>query len=209
MVDIFALASLGILITIAAFIIYIILTAFRSVGFTFAETATILFLSILLYIYIPNIPLFKSDNVVIGINVAGAVIPIFLSLRMLEQRRAPAMESLLGIAIITYLAYNLSEVVPEEGILLYSYHIPVVTASLIGVLAARKKWSRAGPCSYVSGSIGILIGADILHLQEVLNFQHQRTIFAVIGGAGIFDAIFIVGILAVLIDIFLKVIFRD
>ncbi|MEM2933497.1 MAG: DUF1614 domain-containing protein [Halobacteria archaeon] len=209
MVDILALASLGIIVTLAALVIYFILAAFRSVGFTFAETATILFISILLYLYIPDIPLFKSGNVLIGINVAGAVIPIFLCLRMLEQGRAPVIESLLGIAIITYLAYSLSEVVPERGILLYSYHIPAIIASLIGVLAARKKWSRAGPCSYVSGSIGILIGADILHIQEVLNFQHKRTVFAVIGGAGIFDAIFIVGILAVVIDIFLKIIFRD
>ncbi len=209
MIDISALATLGILVTLAALIVYLILAAFRSVGFTFAETTLILFASILLYIYIPDIPLFKSGNVIIGINVAGALIPIFLCLRMLEQGRAPAMESLLGIVIVTYLAYSLSEVVPEKGILLYSYHIPAITASLTGVLAARKKWTRAGPAAYVSGSIGILMGADILHIQEVLNFQNEHTVFAVIGGAGIFDAIFIVGILAVVIDIFLKIIFRD
>jgi uncharacterized membrane protein len=209
MVDVLALATLGILITVAALIIYLILTAFRSVGFTFAETTLILFVSILLYIYIPDIPLFKSGNVIIGVNIAGAVIPIILSLRMLEQGRAPAMESLLGIVIVTYIAYSLSEVIPERGVLLYSYHIPTIAASLTGILAARKKWNRAGPAAYVSGSIGILLGADILHMQEVFNLQLQRTIFAVIGGAGVFDAIFIVGMLAVVIDIFLKIIFRD
>lgn len=208
MVDVSALATLGIFVTLVSLLIYFILAAFRSVGFTFAETTLILFVSILLYVYLPDIPLFPSGNVIIGISIAGAAIPIILSLRMLDQGRSPLIESLLGMAIVAYLAYSLSEVVPERGILLHSVYMPALAASIFGLLAARRKWSRAGPVAYVSGSIGILIGADVLHMGEVLAWQPSYPVFAVIGGAGVFDAIFIVGVLAVIIDIFLKIIFR-
>ncbi len=208
MVDVNALATLGIAVTIAALIIYMILAAFRSVGFTFAETTLILFVSIILYMFLPDIPLFYSGKVVIGINIAGAVIPIYISFRVLGRGRAPLLESVLGTAIVTYLAYSLSEVIPGEGILLYWIYVPAIAASIIGVIAARKKWERAGPVAYVSGTMGILIGADLLRLEEVLAWQPTHYSFAVIGGAGVFDAIFIVGVLAVVIDIFLKILFR-
>jgi uncharacterized membrane protein len=47
--------------------------------------------------------------------------------------------------------------------------------------------------AYVSGTLGTLIGTDLLNLGQVL--QGGGT-FLSIGGAGVFDGIFLVGVIA-------------
>ena len=53
----------------------------------------------------------------------------------------------------------------------------------------------AAPLAYISGSLGTLIGADLLNLDKV---QGLGAPIASIGGAGTFDGIFVTGLLAVL-----------
>jgi uncharacterized membrane protein len=55
---------------------------------------------------------------------------------------------------------------------------------------------HAAPLAYISGSLGTLIGADLLNLDKV---QGLGAPIASIGGAGTFDGIFLTGIMAVLI----------
>jgi len=50
--------------------------------------------------------------------------------------------------------------------------------------------------AYISGSLGTLIGADLLNIN---NLQGLGAPVASIGGAGAFDGIFLTGILAVLL----------
>jgi uncharacterized membrane protein len=56
---------------------------------------------------------------------------------------------------------------------------------------------NAPPLAYVAGSLGTLIGADLLNLGLI---QGLGAPVASIGGAGTFDGIFITGILAVLLS---------
>jgi uncharacterized membrane protein len=53
--------------------------------------------------------------------------------------------------------------------------------------------------AYVSGSLGTLIGADLLNLEAV---RGRGAPVASIGGAGTFDGIFLTGIMAVLLASF-------
>jgi uncharacterized membrane protein len=56
---------------------------------------------------------------------------------------------------------------------------------------------QAAPAlAYIGGSLGMLIGADLLNLGRI---QALGAPVASIGGAGRFDGIFITGILAVLL----------
>jgi uncharacterized membrane protein len=55
--------------------------------------------------------------------------------------------------------------------------------------------------AYVSGTLGTLIGADLLHLKQI---GQINALVASIGGAGAFDGIFLTGILAVLLSTFLS-----
>jgi Protein of unknown function (DUF1614) len=54
----------------------------------------------------------------------------------------------------------------------------------------------APPLAYICGSLGTLIGADLLNLGQI---QAPGAPIASIGGAGRFDGIFMTGILAVLL----------
>jgi uncharacterized membrane protein len=50
--------------------------------------------------------------------------------------------------------------------------------------------------AYISGTLGVLIGADLLHLRHLAAL---RSPVVSIGGAGTFDGIFLTGIIAVLL----------
>jgi uncharacterized membrane protein len=54
----------------------------------------------------------------------------------------------------------------------------------------------APPLAYIGGSMGTLIGADLLNLDKIGSLGAP---VASIGGAGSFDGIFLTGIIAVLI----------
>jgi len=71
--------------------------------------------------------------------------------------------------------------------------VPPVTAAIVALLLSRP---FAAPLAYVGGSLGTLIGADLLNLDKM---QGLGAPIASIGGAGTFDGIFLAGVLAVLI----------
>jgi uncharacterized membrane protein len=56
--------------------------------------------------------------------------------------------------------------------------------------------AHAAHLAYVSGVLGVLIGADILRLGDISRLNAP---IASIGGAGTFDGIFLTGIIAVLL----------
>jgi uncharacterized membrane protein len=68
-----------------------------------------------------------------------------------------------------------------------------VVAAGTALLLSRQS---APALAYVSGSLGTLIGADLLNLGRV---QGLGAPVVSIGGAGTFDGIFLTGILAVLL----------
>ncbi|MGA9991623.1 MAG: DUF1614 domain-containing protein, partial [Thiobacillaceae bacterium] len=66
-------------------------------------------------------------------------------------------------------------------------------ATAIVALALSRR--HAAPLAYICGSLGTLIGADLLNLGKI---QGLGAPIASIGGAGTFDGIFLTGLLAVL-----------
>lgn len=72
---------------------------------------------------------------------------------------------------------------------------------LAAVISISLSYDHAPVIAYISGTIGTLIGADILHLKEIYGLGAP---VASIGGAGTFDEIFLNGILAVLLSAFLS-----
>jgi uncharacterized membrane protein len=71
--------------------------------------------------------------------------------------------------------------------------VPPAAAAIIALLLSR---ADAAPLAYVAGSVGTLIGADLLNLDKL---QGLGAPVASIGGAGTFDGIFLSGVLAVLL----------
>ena len=75
--------------------------------------------------------------------------------------------------------------------------MPILLAPLPAVLAASLIYpDQRGAVAYICGTLGVLIGADLLRLKDI---RQLGTPVASIGGAGTFDGIFFTGILAVLL----------
>jgi uncharacterized membrane protein len=128
---------------------------------------------------------------VIAVNVGGALIPTLLSLYLL-LRSGLWIRGAIATACVTLACHLLAHPVPGVGIAIPVFVPPLVTA-VVSLLVARR---RAAVIAYVSGSLGTLIGADLLNLGSV---QGLGAPVASIGGAGTFDGIFLTGILAVLL----------
>jgi uncharacterized membrane protein len=87
----------------------------------------------------------------------------------------------------------LSRPIPGIGI-----GMPMLVAPLSAVLAAI--WlggEYRAALAYISGSLGVLIGADLLRLPSL---RKMNAPIASIGGAGTFDGIFVTGLVAVLLS---------
>jgi uncharacterized membrane protein len=131
---------------------------------------------------------------VIAINIGGAVIPTLLSLYLLGKNRL-WIRGIITTAIVTVIVYMLAYPVQGVGIAVPVFVPPVATA-IVAVLIARQ---HAAMLAYAGGSLGTLIGADLLNLGVVRGLGAP---VASIGGAGTFDGIFLTGIVAVLLASF-------
>jgi uncharacterized membrane protein len=133
----------------------------------------------------------SQPGTVIAVNVGGALIPGLLSL-YLYVRNQLWISGIIGIAVVAAVCHWFATPVPGLGIALPVLVPPLTTAAVALVLSRR----HAGPLAYISGSLGTLIGADLLNLGRV---QGLGAPVASIGGAGTFDGIFLAGILGVLL----------
>ena len=129
-----------------------------------------------------------SDPTIVTLNVGGALIPILVSVYLVARTRMYA-RMLIGTGVVAAVVYGLAEIVPGVGIAVPMIAPPLVAAGIALVLAFR----RAPPVAYVAGSMGTLIGADLLNLGRVARLGAP---VVSIGGAGTFDGVFLTGILA-------------
>jgi uncharacterized membrane protein len=183
--------------------------AFRYMGFSSVEAFIILFVSflfgfeiIILGVNISNIYLFSFGNWNLWINMGGAVIPILLSIYLIIKKKLPLKKIAIGIIIVTIIAFLVTQPNENKGIVAtipYAF-LPALFASITSMILLWKDFIKAAPLAYISGTIGVLIGADFLHLWELLNIPIKDKINAIIGGADVFDMIFITGIIAVVLD---------
>jgi uncharacterized membrane protein len=198
---------------LALYIVYLVVTkAFHDMGFSSLEAIIIVFVSFLLgagiidgYIGISfsNIPLFTYHEYwMVGINVGGAVIPVLVSIYLSLKNRLKPIRVFLGIGIVTLVTYFVTYPDPEKGIVstFPLWVLPIVIASLVSLFFYWKEKRKAAPLAYVIGTLGVLIGADCFHLISLLENEVHTTRNAVIGGASVFDMVFITGILAVFLD---------
>lgn len=136
-----------------------------------------------------NIPLAQVERTVLAINVGGALLPIGLSTYLFLRFPALRVRMLLAVAVVAAIVNSLAQVVPGVGIAVPMLLPPLAAAGVALILAFR----QAPPVAYVSGSMGALIGADVLNLGRITELGAP---IVSIGGAGTFDGIFLTGIIA-------------
>ncbi|SRR5579871_66551 len=129
----------------------------------------------------------------IALNIGGAAIPAITSIYVLVRFGAYA-RSALATLIVALAVYCTSKVVPGVGVA-----VPTLVPGVVAAAAAyllKPRYSPAIGIAYVAGTLGCLIGADILNLPLV---AQMRAPVVSIGGAGTFDGVFVSGLIAALL----------
>jgi len=130
-------------------------------------------------------------GVIIAINVGGALIPILMSAYLLLKRGFWARGAI-ATALVAAFCHHIARPVHGLGVAIPAFP-PGLAAALVSLVLAPRE---AAPMAYVSGSLGVLIGADLMNLDKLGGMGAP---IASIGGAGTFDGIFVTGVFAVVL----------
>jgi uncharacterized membrane protein len=128
---------------------------------------------------------------IVAVNVGGALIPGLISLYLLVRHRL-WLRGVLAIAGVSAVCHFLAKPVPGLGIALPIF-VPAIASAVVAMVLSLR---QSAPLAYIGGSLGALVGADLLNLGRV---QGLGAPVVSIGGAGTFDGVFLTGILAVLL----------
>ncbi len=135
---------------------------------------------------------FRPGHTLIAVNLGGCLIPVFFCLYLLASTEIGVGALLLGVAVVAAVCRLVSRPIPGFGIGMPVLVAPLA-AALVGVSLAP---AASAPLAYVAGTLGVLIGADLMRLEDI---RRMGAPMAAIGGAGTYDGIFITGIVAALL----------
>jgi uncharacterized membrane protein len=142
-----------------------------------------------------------TPTTTIAINVGGAVIPLLISAYLLFQsvsltgKTLVLSFSLLGMLLVAGVTRMTSQPVRGLGIMT-PFFIPPLTALLCGLVLSAVAGSPemgAPIIAYASGTLGTILGADLLNLHRI---RELGAPLVSIGGAGTFDGVFLSGLIA-------------
>src|SRR3984893_2378631 len=195
------LLGVGLLFLIAMLEVGIIESAYQKLGMSHRAVTLLLLLSIFgSYINIPvarissppvihhhhiynlsYIPalLPNPGDTIIAVNLGGGVIPVLLSAYLL-MRVGGVAPAFIATVLVALLVHHFSRIIPGAGIAVPTF-IPGFAAAILAILLSRE---HRPVVAYVAGTIGCLVGADVLNLALVTRLNAP---IASIGGAGTFD----------------------
>lgn len=145
------------------------------------------------------VPHTERREVVLAVNLGGAVVPLLISGYLVYVSGGVAAVSALFTAGITTVAtYSASRPVRGVGIV-----VPTLIPALASAIGALLSVPLLGldpvllpRVAFAGGVVGALVGADILNLDKIAKLGAP---VASIGGAGTFDGILVTGVTAVLL----------
>ncbi|ACB40213.1 DUF1614 domain-containing protein [Pyrobaculum neutrophilum] len=137
---------------------------------------------------VPRVALHEEKSY-IAVNVGGAVVPLAVATYLLAKIYSPHLVA--AIAAASLLTYSVSRVIPSVGVVTPAFAPPII-AALSALIAG------GGPAAtYVTAVYGTIIGADLMNMRKILS---HRPPLVSIGGAGVFDGIYLSGLLATLLS---------
>jgi uncharacterized membrane protein len=149
-----------------------------------------------------NVPLFTvaprpaGESVrptLVAINVGGALVPSGLALWVLARQADPT-PCLLALVLVTLITWSLAKPLKGVGIAMPMLVPPLAAAAVALFIAPATPAATA----YVGGTLGALLGADVLNLAKIGALGAP---VVSIGGAGTLDGVFLTGLLAVLLAV--------
>ena len=155
---------------------------------------------------IPKIDITNKQTLIM-INLGGAIIPTIISLYMLYSiyRLSPTplltiAKTLIVLVIVTVNTHQSAQIVEGLGITTPAWGPPTMTAFVIFLINYFSTVSYPMQVAYIGGTLGALIGADLLNLDKVAGVGPVVSI----GGAGTFDGVYLTGLMSVLLILILS-----
>ncbi|MGQ0534849.1 MAG: DUF1614 domain-containing protein [Methanobacteriota archaeon] len=175
----------------------------RESGFSEREVGALLLGSLAgWFVNVPLVPLGvpPTESPWIAVNLGGAIVPALLVARMLRRGTLPLASTAGGVLLVAFVSYLIVTFDPEVGVVAVfpEYLLPVAVAVAYALLVALGDPRRSGVVAYAAGSVGTLVGADLFNLGAIVRHFSREEGFTLvsIGGAGVFDMVYLAGILA-------------
>jgi uncharacterized membrane protein len=126
----------------------------------------------------------------ISVNIGGAMIPLLITGYFLPQVSLNAL--FITTSVVAFFSFLGARFVKERGVLVPMI-LPILFSSFFSLLLAPQE---AMQVAFSAGVLGVLIGADLLYLPWIMR---KNSGVMSIGGAGIFDGIFLVGLFSAIL----------
>lgn len=127
---------------------------------------------------------------VVALNLGGCILPLVLTAFTASHLSATALPQLVAATVLVASVARLSSRnLPGQGVGM----LPLPPALVSALLATQWSPEIAPMVAFCSGTWGVLIGADLVRLPQLLR---QQVPVIAIGGAGTYDGILITGLLA-------------
>ena len=140
----------------------------------------------------------------VSVNLGGAVVPVVISLYLLlvsiPGRSPELVLSYLRVGavlgLVAFSVHRSARLVRGLGIATPAFGPPLVTALSVLLVDLVSPVACPAQVAYVGGTLGTLVGADLLNLGRLPELGAP---VVSIGGAGTFDGIYLTGLLSVLL----------
>jgi uncharacterized membrane protein len=131
-------------------------------------------------------------STMVAVNLGGAVVPAAFAVYLWLHTPLSSLNLLVAIGFVTAVARGFSRLEPGVGVTLPIFVAPLGAAAAALMLDP----AHAAPLAYIGGTLGVIVGADLLRLREAA--QGSAGVVS-IGGAGTSDGILLTGVVAVLL----------
>jgi uncharacterized membrane protein len=144
----------------------------------------------------------------VAVNLGGAVVPVLISAYLLLVSIPAKSPDVLAsyvragvvLAIVSLTTFRSSRLVKGLGIATPAFGPPLITVLAVLMVDLLSPLSCPTQVAYVGGSLGTLIGADLMNWRRLPELGAP---VVSLGGAGTFDGIYITGLVSVLLVLLL------
>ncbi|MGC8607242.1 MAG: DUF1614 domain-containing protein [Vulcanisaeta sp.] len=147
----------------------------------------------------------RIDKLFLEVNIGGAIIPVVTSVYLISTYlvgdMAILMAFIISLVISSIVIWQSARLIPGIGIALPTA-LPVLLTLILTLISTVLFHANPLAFSYSLGSLSTLIGADLLNIKKVIRTMRG---YVSIGGAGVFDGIYITGLMSLILASLYKV----
>ncbi len=149
-----------------------------------------------------------AKETLVMINLGGAIIPAIISGYLLlvsipscsTNVWTSYLQVLIVLVLVIFSTNQSAQIVDGLGITTPAWGPPTMTAFAVFLVNYVSPVSCATQIAYIGGTLGALIGADLLNLGKIAGVGPVISI----GGAGTFDGVYLTGLMSVLLVLLLS-----